>query len=427
MAVNILLPSMSAGMEDAVIARWLVTVGERVAKGQPLAEVETDKATMELEAEAEGIVGALSVAEGRRADVGQCIAVLLAEGESAPQAGAPAPVSAPVSAPAALAVQDPVVSGASPVAPAAPSDAVGQGRARISPVARRMAAAAGIALDGIAGSGPRGRIVKLDIARRLAGGPDRSEPLAAPELAAPASPASGRSAVPPGIGPYTAQPVTNLRRVIARRLAEAKQSVPHFYLSADCELDALVALRAQVNEGRDKAQRISVNDFIVKACARALRQVPEANVIWHGDEILHLADVDISVAVATGGGLLTPILRGADRMSLGTLSAEMKALAERARAGKLRPDEYQGGGFSVSNLGMYGVKTFSAIINPPQSCILAVGAAERRPVGRGESIVLAEVMSITLSVDHRSVDGALGARLLAAIREGIEAPMSLLL
>lgn len=421
MAVNILLPSMSAGMEDAVIARWLVTVGERVAKGQPLAEVETDKATMELEAEAEGIVGALSVAEGRRADVGQCIAVLLAEGESAPQAGAP------VSAPAALAVQDPVVSGASPVAPAAPSDAVGQGRARISPVARRMAAAAGIALDGIAGSGPRGRIVKLDIARRLAGGPARSEPLAAPEPAAPASPASGRSAVPPGIGPYTAQPVTNLRRVIARRLAEAKQSVPHFYLSADCELDALVALRAQVNEGRDKAQRISVNDFIVKACARALRQVPEANVIWHGDEILHLADVDISVAVATGGGLLTPILRGADRMSLGTLSAEMKALAERARAGKLRPDEYQGGGFSVSNLGMYGVKTFSAIINPPQSCILAVGAAERRPVGRGESIVLAEVMSITLSVDHRSVDGALGARLLAAIREGIEAPMSLLL
>lgn len=418
MAVNILLPSMSAGMEDAVIARWLVTVGERVAKGQPLAEVETDKATMELEAEAEGIVGALSVAEGRRADVGQCIAVLLAEGESAPQAGAPAP--APVSAPAALAVQD-------PVAPAAPSDAVGQGRARISPVARRMAAAAGIALDGIAGSGPRGRIVKLDIARRLAGGPARSEPLAAPEPAAPAAPASGRSAVPPGIGPYTAQPVTNLRRVIARRLAEAKQSVPHFYLSADCELDALVALRAQVNEGRDKAQRISVNDFIVKACARALRQVPEANVIWHGDEILHLADVDISVAVATGGGLLTPILRGADRMSLGTLSAEMKALAERARAGKLRPDEYQGGGFSVSNLGMYGVKTFSAIINPPQSCILAVGAAERRPVGRGESIVLAEVMSITLSVDHRSVDGALGARLLAAIREGIEAPMSLLL
>ena len=421
MAVNILLPSMSAGMEDAVIARWLVTVGERVAKGQPLAEVETDKATMELEAEAEGIVGALSVAEGRRADVGQCIAVLLAEGESAPQAGAP------VSAPAALAVQDPVVSGASPVAPAAPSDAVGQGRARISPVARRMAAAAGIALDGIAGSGPRGRIVKLDIARRLAGGPARSEPLAAPEPAAPAAPVSGRSAVPPGIGPYTAQPVTNLRRVIARRLAEAKQSVPHFYLSADCELDALVALRAQVNEGRDKAQRISVNDFIVKACARALRQVPEANVIWHGDEILHLADVDISVAVATGGGLLTPILRGADRMSLGTLSAEMKALAERARAGKLRPDEYQGGGFSVSNLGMYGVKTFSAIINPPQSCILAVGAAERRPVGRGESIVLAEVMSITLSVDHRSVDGALGARLLAAIREGIEAPMSLLL
>lgn len=218
-----------------------------------------------------------------------------------------------------------------------------------------------------------------------------------------------------------------MRRTIARRLVEAKTSIPHFYLSVDCELDALLALRAQVNEGRDKAERISINDFVIKAAARALRKVPAANVIWNGDEILQLSDIDISVAVATDGGLITPILRGADRMSLGTLSAEMKALAARAHQGELRPEEYQGGGFSVSNLGMYGIQTFSAIINPPQSCILAVGASLRRPVGRGDQIVLADVMSVTLSVDHRSVDGALGAQVLAAFKNNIENPMSLLI
>lgn len=408
MAIDITLPSLSAGMEDAVIAKWLVAAGEPIRKGQPIAEVETDKATMELEAEADGILGRIAIADGQRADVGQIIATVLAQGESLPAAGASSP--APAAPPAAVA--------AGPATPATAATAAptGERKHAASPLARRLAAEAGLDLQGVTGSGPHGRIVKLDVQRLLA----------APATPT-AMPAAQLQATPPGIGPHEALPLSNMRRTIARRLVEAKTSIPHFYLSVDCQLDALLALRAQVNEGRDKALRISINDFVIKAAARALRLHPAANVIWNGDEILQLADVDISVAVATEGGLITPILRGADRMSLGTLSAEMKALAARAHQGKLRPEEYQGGGFSVSNLGMYGVKTFSAIINPPQSCILAVGASVRRPVGRGDQIVLADVMSVTLSVDHRSVDGALGAQVLAAFKDGIENPMSLLL
>ena len=353
---------------------------------------------MELEAEADGILGRIDIADGQRANVGQVIAVVLADGETLPVAGA---------------------SRAATAATAAAPLSTGRKHAA-SPLARRLAAEAGLDLQGVTGSGPRGRIVKLDVQRLLAATP---APVAAPAPAVQPQP----QAVPPGIGPHEARPLSNMRRTIARRLVEAKTSIPHFYLSVDCELDALLALRAQVNEGRDKAERISINDFVIKAAARALRKVPAANVIWNGDEILQLSDIDISVAVATDGGLITPILRGADRMSLGTLSAEMKALAARAHQGELRPEEYQGGGFSVSNLGMYGIQTFSAIINPPQSCILAVGASLRRPVGRGDQIVLADVMSVTLSVDHRSVDGALGAQVLAAFKNNIENPMSLLI
>lgn len=398
MAIDITLPSLSAGMEDAVIAKWLVAAGDPISRGQPIAEVETDKATMELEAEADGILGRIDIADGQRANVGQVIAVVLADGETLPVAGA---------------------SRAATAATAAAPSSTGRKHA-VSPLARRLAAEAGLDLQGVTGSGPRGRIVKLDVQRLLAATP---APVAAPAPAVQPQP----QAVPPGIGPHEARPLSNMRRTIARRLVEAKTSIPHFYLSVDCELDALLALRAQVNEGRDKAERISINDFVIKAAARALRKVPAANVIWNGDEILQLSDIDISVAVATDGGLITPILRGADRMSLGTLSAEMKALAARAHQGELRPEEYQGGGFSVSNLGMYGIQTFSAIINPPQSCILAVGASLRRPVGRGDQIVLADVMSVTLSVDHRSVDGALGAQVLAAFKNNIENPMSLLI
>lgn len=424
MAHEIVLPSLSAGMEDAVIARWLRREGDTVAKGDVLAEVETDKATMELEAEADGRVGRLFVADGERALVGQVIAVVVAEGEAVPEAaggGQAAAASQPQPAPEAV----PAV--AVPAAAAVTTPAAGDGgavRHRASPLARRIAAQNGVDLDGITGSGPHGRIVRVDVERAIAAAALQPQPaVAAPAPAAPSAPA----AIPAGIGAYEAVPHSNVRKVIARRLLEAKTTIPHFYLEADCEIDALLALRAEVNAIRDPADKISVNDFIVKAAALALRKVPDANVIWTGDAILKLADVDIAVAVATDGGLITPIVRQADRKSLGALSGEIRELAARAREGRLRPDEFQGGGFSVSNLGMYGVRSFSAIINPPQSCILAVGAGERRPVVRGDAVVPASVMSCTLSVDHRSVDGALGAQFLAAFRAAVETPMTLLL
>ncbi|ATG47147.1 pyruvate dehydrogenase complex dihydrolipoamide acetyltransferase [Celeribacter ethanolicus] len=404
MPKEIILPSLSAGMEDAVIANWLKAEGEAVKAGDTLAEVETDKATMEFEADADGVLGKILTPAGERADVNAVIAVLLLEGEDAsvldgytPGGAAPAEtVEAPVEA--------------APVAKS--SDKIAA-----SPLARRIAAQKGVDLSGLSGSGPRGRIVRIDVERAAEAG---AVALVAAAVKATAAP----NLV--GIGDYEEIPHTGMRRTIARRLLESKTTVPHFYLEADCDIEALMALRSQINEGREKADRISVNDFIVKAVANALAKVPAANAIWTDEAVLQLKSIDISVAVATDGGLITPVLRNADQKSLGTLSSEMKALAAKAREGRLKPDEYQGGGFSLSNLGMYGVKSFSAIINPPQSCILAVGAAEKRPVGRGDQIVLAPVMSVTLSVDHRTVDGAVGAQWLAVFKAGIENPMSLL-
>jgi len=415
MPKEIILPSLSAGMEDAVIATWLKAEGEAVTAGEALAEVETDKATMEFEAEADGVIGKILVPAGARADVNAVIAVLLQDGEDASALDGYAPGG---TAPAAgVEVQTDAPKTETPKAEAA-QPAKAAVSAPVSPLARRIAARKGVDLSGLTGSGPRGRIVRIDVERAADVG-TTAAPAAAPELAtAPTNLA--------GIGDYEAIPHTRMRRTIARRLLESKTTVPHFYLEADCDIEALLALRAQINEDREKAGRISVNDFIVKAVAKALTKVPEANVIWTDEAVLQLKSIDISVAVATEGGLITPVLRGADQKSLGALSAEMKALAAKARDGRLKPEDYQGGGFSLSNLGMYGVKSFSAIINPPQSCILAVGAAERRPVGRGDQIVLAPVMRVTLSVDHRSVDGTVGAEWLAAFKAGIEAPMSLL-
>ncbi|KPN62804.1 pyruvate dehydrogenase E2 component (dihydrolipoamide acetyltransferase) [Aliiroseovarius crassostreae] len=413
MPKEIILPSLSAGMEDAVIATWLKAEGEAVTAGEALAEVETDKATMEFEAEADGVIGKILVPAGARADVNAVIAVLLLDGEDASALDGYAPGG---TAPAAgVEVQTDAPSTETPKAAQPAKAAVS---APASPLARRIAAQKGVDLSGLTGSGPRGRIVRIDVERAAAVG-TTAPPVATPEPAtAPTNLA--------GIGDYEAIPHTGMRRTIARRLLTSKTTVPHFYLEADCDIEALLALRTQINEDREKADRISVNDFIVKAVAKALAKVPAANAIWTEDAVLQLKSIDISVAVATEGGLITPVLRGADQKSLGALSAEMKALAAKARDGRLKPEDYQGGGFSLSNLGMYGVKSFSAIINPPQSCILAVGAAERRPVGRGDQIVLAPVMSVTLSVDHRSVDGAVGAEWLAAFKAGIEAPMSLL-
>ncbi len=419
MPVEVVLPALSAGMEDGVIARWLKAEGDAVSKGDLIAEVETDKATMELEAEVNGRIGQLLVKGGTRANVNQVIAVLLKENEDASAlarfdigAKPTGPVKATVSAAASPAVV--------PVASAAEIPTSVEVRHKASPLARRLATELGVSLDGLAGTGARGRIVRIDVERAAASrlGTSATPPPAPADIST--------KAFPVGIGEYEIIPHTSMRRTIARRLLEAKTMVPHFYLDVDCKIDTLLALREQINEKREDSARISVNDFVIKASAAALRRVPDANVVWTDDALLKLRNVDIAVAVATEGGLITPIIRCADQMSLGAISAEMKSLAKRARENRLKPEEFQGGGFSISNLGMYGVKSFSAIINPPQSAILAVGAGERRPIERNGELAFATMMSVTLSVDHRAVDGALGAQLLAAFKAGMEDPMTLL-
>jgi pyruvate dehydrogenase E2 component (dihydrolipoamide acetyltransferase) len=396
-------------MERATIARWLKAEGAVVSKGDILAEVETDKATLELEAEVSGTVGRLLVGDGTEVAVDQMIAVILKDGEAIPNM----PVaSIPLSAgPAPF---------PPPIVGQAEAERAQTDRIFASPLARRLATDKGIEISTLSGSGPKGRVVRIDVERAasLAGVPSKSASATLPAPASSAALAGGRE--------FTEVPLSTMRRVIARRLLEAKTTIPHFYLTVDCQIDALLSLRAEVNAIREKDNRISVNDFVVKAAAYALSKVPAANAIWTENAILLMKDIDVSVAVATDGGLITPIVRNADRKSLGTVSAEIRDLATRARAGKLKPEEFQGGGFSVSNLGMYGVKSFSAIINPPQSCILAVGAAERRPICRADDIVPGTMMACTLSVDHRSVDGALGAEVLAVFRQAIEQPMSLL-
>lgn len=422
MPTEVVLSALSAGMEDAIVTRWLKAEGDAVARGELIAEIETDKATMELEAEANGRIGRLFVKDGTRVEVNQVIAVILNEGEDT------STIKAPGGALAASPARINPVAAKPDDAPSVSSGAQsvtalhGSVRHKASPLARRLAANHGMSLEGISGSGPRGRIVRVDIERAAACVANQLPPAA--DLGSTATqPAKG---VPIGIGDYEAVIHNSMRRTIARRLVEAKSTVPHFYLDMDCEIDALLALRSRINERRETAERISINDFAIKAAAVALRKIPDANVIWTDDAMLKLKDVSISVAVASDGGLITPIIRNADQKSLGTISAEMKLLATRGRESRLKPEEFQGGGFSISNLGMYGIKSFSAIINPPQSAILAVGAGERRPIERNGELAFATIISLTLSVDHRAVDGALGAQLLGAIKAAIEEPMSLL-
>jgi pyruvate dehydrogenase E2 component (dihydrolipoamide acetyltransferase) len=428
MPLEITLPALSAGMEDAVIARWLKAEGAAVSRGDLIAEVETDKATMELEAEADGRIGRLLVADGARAEVGQVIAVLLHEGEDTAALMVPASSEPAV----ALTAAAEVVTTGSARHPDSivPQSSANQVRHKASPLARRLAIERGIALDRLTGSGPKGRIVRIDVERAMEASAATSQPTVAAVAPPPVRPIAAvgteRKAVPPGIGPYEEIPHSSMRRTIARRLLEAKTTVPHFYLNVECDIDALLDLRVRINERRGAAERISVNDFVVKAAAMALYSVPDANVVWTEDAILKLRDADIAVAVATHGGLITPVIREADKKSIGAISSEIKTLAARARENKLKPEEYQGGSFSVSNLGMYGVTSFSAIINPPQSTILAVGAGQRRPVERNGELAFATMMNCTLSVDHRSVDGALGAQLLAAFKAAIEDPMTML-
>ena len=428
MAINILMPALSPTMTEGTLARWLKKEGDSIKAGDIIAEIETDKATMEVEAVDEGVLGRILVADGTAGvQVNAPIAVLVQKGEAVPTAATPAATAAtPAPAAAAPAAAAP----ATPAPAAAPAPATGD-RVVASPLARRMAAQSGVNLATLAGSGPGGRIVKADIEAALAKGPAAAPaPIAA--ATASAAPAPKPAAAPVAISaPHTLVPHTTIRRVIARRLTEAKATIPHFYVSMDIEIDALLKLRADLNSRSAKdgagAFKLSVNDLIIKAAARTLRQVPKVNASWTEDAIAFYDDVDISIAVSIADGLITPIIRKADQKGLAAISNEMKDLAARAKSGKLKPDEFQGGGFSISNMGMYGVSSFSAIINPPQAAILAVAAGQQRPVVKNGALAIATVMTCTLSVDHRVVDGALGAEWMAAFKAIVEDPLSLML
>jgi pyruvate dehydrogenase E2 component (dihydrolipoamide acetyltransferase) len=425
MATNILMPALSPTMTEGTLARWLKHEGEAIKAGDVIAEIETDKATMEVEAVDEGVLGKILIPDGTAGvKVNAPIAVLVADGEPVPASAPAAPAPAPAAPPAAAKPAAPPPAPAPAAATPAPREA-GE-RIFVSPLARRMAKQAGIDLSGLRGSGPNGRIVKADIEARL------GAPAAAPApVAAPAPAPAAKAPAPPITAPHQLVPNSSMRKVIARRLAEAKQAIPHFYVSMNIELDALLKLRGELNAKSAKdgpgAFKLSVNDLLIKAAAITLRRVPKVNASFTEDAIVLYDDVDISVAVSIADGLITPIIRQADRKGLAAISNEMKDLAGRARAGKLKPEEYQGGGFSISNMGMYGVSEFAAIINPPQAAILAVAAGEQRPVVKDGALGIATVMTCTLSVDHRVVDGALGAEWLAEFRRVVEDPLSLML
>jgi pyruvate dehydrogenase E2 component (dihydrolipoamide acetyltransferase) len=453
MPIELLMPALSPTMTEGNLARWLKKEGDHISAGEVIAEIETDKATMEVEAIDEGTLGKIVVAEGAEGvPVNTVIGLILEDGEdSSALEGVKADARAQAEAPAPAGKQEPAPKSAkeapaaaqeqAPVRPAARAgNGADSGRIFASPLAKRMASQAGLDLAALEGSGPRGRIVKADIERALKEGPakapaapearaPRAEAPAAPQAKAPAARPPAAPVAPPAAA-FTELPLSNMRKVIARRLTESKQTVPHFYLTVDCTLDALLALRKQLNERPGAAYKLSVNDFVIKAAALALRKVPAANVSFGGDKIYQFHDVDVGVAVAIPDGLVTPVIRKADGKGLAAISAEMKDLSARARdpgGMKLKPEEYQGGSLSISNLGMYGVREFAAVINPPQSGILAVGAGEQRPVVRDGALAIATIMSATLSTDHRAVDGALGAELLAAFKGYIEEPLAMML
>ena len=433
MPIEVLMPALSPTMEEGTLAKWLVKEGDTIQSGDLIAEIETDKATMEFEAVDEGVVGKILIAEGSEGvKVNTAIAVLLEDGESVDDIGASAAPAAPAAAAAEVAplAAETAAPAATP-APAPPAAADGS-RIFASPLARRIAADKGLDLGGIVGSGPRGRIVKADVESATAAPKAAAAPAAASAPAAaapaPAGPSSDQVARMYEGRAYEEVTLDGMRKTIAARLTEAKQTVPHFYLRRDIQLDALLKFRSQLNkqlEGR--GVKLSVNDFIIKAVALALQAVPDANAVWAGDRVLKMKASDVAVAVAIEGGLFTPVLQDSELKSLSALSGEMKDLASRARDRKLAPHEYQGGSFAISNLGMFGIDNFDAIVNPPHAGILAVGAGAKKPVvGADGELKVATVMSVTMSVDHRVIDGALGAQLLQAIVENLENPMVML-
>jgi pyruvate dehydrogenase E2 component (dihydrolipoamide acetyltransferase) len=448
------MPALSPTMEEGTLAKWMVKEGDSVAPGDVLAEIETDKATMEVEAVDEGIVGKILIGEGtEHVPVNKPIALLLEEGEDGSALeGVEGSEAQPVSAPAAPSEPAPTpqpesspepAQAAAPQAAPAPGSNGQAGRIIASPLARRLARDGNIDLSAVQGSGPNGRIVKHDVEQALKGGQAAAAPIAAEATSVgqvmPAR-TSSAAAVPAMAdeeilalyepGTYEVVPHDNMRRIIAERLTMAKSTIPHFYLSVDCKLDALLAARKRLNamsvEEGPKAFKISVNDMIIKAMAMALQKVPNANATWTEQGILHHRSSDIGVAVSVEGGLFTPVIRHGEVKSLSEISNEMKDLAGRARNRRLAPHEYQGGTTSISNLGMMGIKTFDAVINPPHSSILAVGAGEKRPIITNDAIEVATMMSCTLSCDHRVIDGVLGAELLDAFKGFIEEPVTML-
>jgi pyruvate dehydrogenase E2 component (dihydrolipoamide acetyltransferase) len=432
MPTEILMPALSPTMEEGTLAKWLVKEGDTVSAGDLIAEIETDKATMEFEAADEGIVGKLLVAEGSAGvKVNTPIAVLVEEGESADDIEAPAPAAdeKPKTDDKEEKAEPEAKTEKSEGKPAAATSESGE-RIFASPLARRIAADKGLDLADLKGSGPRGRIVKADVEDAKPGAAKAPEAAAeAPKAAAmPASPGADQVKKMYEGRDYEEVTLDGMRKTVAVRLTEAKQTIPHFYLRRDILLDELLAFRSQLNHQLEaRGVKLSVNDFIIKACALALQQVPMANAVWAGDRILKLTPSDVAVAVAVDGGLYTPVLKDAENKSLSALSAEMKDLASRARDRKLAPHEYIGGSFAISNLGMYGIDNFDAVINPPHGAILAVGAGVKKPVVKEDGeLGIATVMSTTLSVDHRVIDGALGAELLAAIKDNLENPMAML-
>ncbi len=455
MPINITMPALSPTMEEGNLAKWLVKEGDKVAPGDVIAEIETDKATMEVEAVDEGTVAKLVVPAGTEAvKVNALIAILAADGEDVAEAAkggnaAPAASQAKAEAPKQEAskaeapkeeavpakAEKPAANQAS--APSTPAPVAKSGeRIFASPLARRLAKEAGLDLTAVSGSGPHGRIVKTDVEKAAASGGAKAAPAAAASASAPAA-ALAKGPSEEAVlklfepGSYELVPHDGMRKVIAKRLVESKQTVPHFYVSVDCELDTLLALRAQLNAAAPEkdgkpAYKLSVNDMVIKALALALRDVPDANVSWTESNMVKHKHSDVGVAVSIPGGLITPIIRKAEEKSLSTISNEMKDYGKRAKERKLKPEEYQGGTTAVSNMGMMGVKSFSAVINPPHATILAVGAGEERAVVKNGEIKIANVMTVTLSTDHRCVDGALGAELIGAFKRYIENPMGML-
>ena len=421
MPTEILMPALSPTMEEGTLAKWLVKEGDSVSSGDLLAEIETDKATMEFEAVDDGVIGKLLVADGTEGvKVNAPIAVLLAEGESELTESERVPDKPAEERPQGREEAAPEQK----ITPPAPARPTQKGdRIFASPLARRIAADKGLDLSGIAGSGPKGRIVKADV--------EATSPKAKPVPTTdpgPSTPSADAILKTYADREFREISLDGMRKIIATRLVQAKQTIPHFYLRRDIRIDDLLDLRAKLNTQLAKRDiKLSVNDFIIKACALALQQVPTANAVWAGDRILQLVSSDVAVAVAIEGGLFTPVLKDADSKSLSALSAEIKDLAARARDRKLAPHEYQGGSFAISNLGMYGIDNFDAVINPPHGAILAVGAGVKKPVVSDDGqIIAATVMSVTLSVDHRVIDGALGAELLNAIKDNLENPMAML-